>query len=105
MTSPSRPELVISIVNWRTADLTIDCLRSIAEQIHDVPGCRVFVVDNGSGDGSAQRIGAAIERHEWQSFVTLLPLADNGGFACGQQRCHSRRVRDCRTRIHPSRCC
>jgi N-acetylglucosaminyl-diphospho-decaprenol L-rhamnosyltransferase len=83
VTSPERLELAVSIVNWRTADLTIDCLRSIAEQIHEVPGCRVFVVDNGSADGSAPKIAAAIERNGWRSFVTLLPLADNRGFAAG----------------------
>jgi N-acetylglucosaminyl-diphospho-decaprenol L-rhamnosyltransferase len=82
--SPSqRPELAVAIVNWRTADLTIDCLRSIAAQLEDVPSCRVYLVDNGSGDGSAERLAAAIETHRWGSFVTLLPLTENGGFAVG----------------------
>jgi N-acetylglucosaminyl-diphospho-decaprenol L-rhamnosyltransferase len=83
VTSSQRPELVVAIVNWRTAELTIDCLRSIVDQIADVPTCRVYVVDNGSGDGSAQRIAAAIEAHGWTSFASLLPLPNNGGFAYG----------------------
>jgi N-acetylglucosaminyl-diphospho-decaprenol L-rhamnosyltransferase len=82
--SPSQsPELAVAIVNWRTADLTIDCLRSIAAQLGDVPSCRVYLVDNGSGDGSAERLAAAIESHGWGPFVTLLPLTHNGGFAVG----------------------
>jgi N-acetylglucosaminyl-diphospho-decaprenol L-rhamnosyltransferase len=77
------PELVVAIVNWRTADLTIDCLRSIADQLVDVPSCRVLVVDNGSGDGSAARIEQAIGANGWHSFATLIPLPTNGGFAAG----------------------
>lgn len=83
MSSSQRPGLVVAIVNWRSADLTIECLRSIADQIEDVPTCRVFVVDNGSADGSAERIAAAIEKHGWSSFATPLPLPHNGGFASG----------------------
>jgi N-acetylglucosaminyl-diphospho-decaprenol L-rhamnosyltransferase len=77
------PELAVAIVNWRTADLAIDCLRSIAEQIADVPSCRVFIVDNGSADGSAEKIAEALEANGWKSFATLLPLSHNGGFAAG----------------------
>jgi hypothetical protein len=83
VTSLQRPELVVAIVNWRTADLAIDCLRSIEAQLADVPSCRVFIVDNGSADGSAERIAEAIETHRWSSFATLLPLQHNGGFAVG----------------------
>lgn len=83
MTLSSGRELVVAVVNWRTADLTIDCLRSIGEQLADVPTCHVYVVDNGSGDGSAERIGNAIAANGWQSFVTLIPLPTNGGFSAG----------------------
>jgi N-acetylglucosaminyl-diphospho-decaprenol L-rhamnosyltransferase len=76
------PSLVVAIVNWRTAELTINCLRSIAAQINELPECRVIVVDNGSGDGSAERIQGAIEAERWR-FATVLRLVDNRGFAAG----------------------
>jgi GT2 family glycosyltransferase len=76
-------ELAVAIVNWRTADLAIDCLRSVQSELADVSSCRVFIVDNGSGDGSADKIARAIEANGWSSFVTLLALPGNGGFAVG----------------------
>ena len=46
-------KLLIVIANYRVAHLTIDCLRSIAEDIGGVPGTRVAVCENGTGDDSA----------------------------------------------------
>ena len=83
MNSSKSLELAVAIVNWRTADLAIDCLRSVESELAEVPSCRVFIVDNGSGDGSADKIARAIETNGWSSFVTLLALPENGGFAVG----------------------
>ena len=41
----------IVIVNYRTADLVIDCLNSLAVQISDLNQIRVAMVDNKSDDG------------------------------------------------------
>ena len=43
---------------------------------------KVVVPDNASGDGSAEAIGAAIQKSGW-SWATLLPLAENGGYCFG----------------------
>ena len=53
-------DLAIIILNYRTPELTIDCLASLEREI-DLSVCAV-VVDNASGDGSAERIAAAIGR-------------------------------------------
>jgi hypothetical protein len=47
---------------------------------------RVVVVDGGSTDDSAAVIAAAIERHGWAGWATLLPLKVNGGFAYANNR-------------------
>jgi GT2 family glycosyltransferase len=73
--------LLIVIVNYRTADLTIDCLRSLAPQI-DASQMRLVITDNLSGDDSVARISGAITDNRW-SWATLLPLERNGGFAYG----------------------
>src|SRR5262245_33177277 len=73
----------IVIVNYRTPDLVIDCLRSLVAEVRAEPGCRVTVVDNASGDDSAKRIAAAIRREGWYSWAEVLPLDHNGGFAFG----------------------
>ena len=75
--------LSIVIVNYRTADLVIDCLRSLAVELADRPDWRVVVVDNASADGSAERLGEAIAAEGWSQRVELLSLADNPGFAGG----------------------
>lgn len=75
--------LLVVIVNYRTADLTIDCLRSLRGELSAIPGSRVAVVDNDSRDGSAERIAAAIDAEGWSSWASLLPSRRNGGFAYG----------------------
>lgn len=76
--------ILIVIVNYRADELVGDCLRSLATEIAAVSGyqCRVIVTDNASADGSAQRLGQAIERNGW-TFATVMELPENGGFAYG----------------------
>jgi len=74
--------LLIVIVNYRTASLAIDCLRSIAQQVDALGDCRVVVTDNQSGDDSISRLVSAIEQNGW-SWAQVMPLAHNGGFAFG----------------------
>lgn len=75
--------LWIAIVNYRTADLTIDCLRALSQQVGDFLNLRVMVVDNNSGDNSDIKLASAIEGEGWGSWVNVIPLATNGGFAFG----------------------
>jgi GT2 family glycosyltransferase len=73
----------IVIVNYRTADLAVDCLNSIATQVSGLPKLHVTVVDNSSGDGSVEKLRSAIFRQGWLSWVTVIPADRNGGFAFG----------------------
>jgi GT2 family glycosyltransferase len=75
--------LCIVIVNYRTAPLVAECLRSIAEQAANLGGMRVVVADNASGDDSTSTLGGLIEREGWGGWVSLLALPRNGGFAAG----------------------
>lgn len=79
----SLTSLLVVIVNYRTPKLTIDCLRSLVGEVQSLPGTRVVVVDNASGDDSVECIGAAIEAEGWSNWVSLLPSAHNGGYAFG----------------------
>ncbi len=81
-TNQSTP-LLIAIVNYRTADLTIRCLRSLVDEVATSPGMKVVVVDNASGDGSADKIAQAIESEGWGNWASLLTSEINGGFAYG----------------------
>lgn len=81
-----QPSLAVIIINYRTAEMTIDCVRSLAGELETVPDMQVIVVENGSGDDSAQRIGEAIERERWGDWVILSTYEDNAGFASGNNR-------------------
>lgn len=76
-------ELAIVVVNFRTAGLTIDCLRTLAPEVAAERGWRVIVVDNDSGDGSAEAIAAAIASEGWGRWCELVLSPRNGGFAYG----------------------
>ena len=75
--------LLVVVLNYKTAALTIDCLRSLADEIDAIPGSRVVVTDNASGDGSVEKIASAISENHWHDWVELMPLEQNGGFAFG----------------------
>lgn len=66
----------VIVVNHQRADLLLDCLRSIALAVEQVPGAtETIVVDNGSGDDSCDRV-----RREHPD-VALIELPENRGFA------------------------
>lgn len=75
--------LLVAIVNYRTTELAIDSLRSLPDEVAALPGTRVVVVDNASGDDSVDRLTEAIRANGWESWAAVLPLDYNGGFAAG----------------------
>ena len=76
--------LLIVILNYRTPKLTIDCLNSLTDKQGEVPGgFKAIVVENGSGDDSARQIREAIDRNAWGEWASLMVLAENQGFAGG----------------------
>ncbi len=78
--------LNIIVVNYRTPELTIGCLASLAPELASVPGASVWVVENGSGDNSAGLIARAIAQRGWSGWARLLPATRNYGFAGGNNR-------------------
>ena len=74
MTQPvRRPSARVVIVNWRRADLTIRAARSVTEQLKG--GDTLVIVDNASGDGSAERLSRA--------GLTVVESSENLGFGAG----------------------
>lgn len=74
---------LIVIVNYRTGGLVVDCLASLAPDVIDHPGVQVMVVDNASGDGSADLIATEIAARGWSRWARVMRSAVNGGFAYG----------------------
>ncbi len=69
-------EISVVIVSWNTKDLLCACLDSLFSRDHGVP-LEVIVVDNFSGDGSADGVAARFKE------VRLIRNADNRGYAAG----------------------
>jgi len=78
----SDPDVAVVIVTYRSAQLTIDALRSVAtERATSRLRVRAIVVDNDSGD--LPLIAQALEHNDWSSWLTLVGAPRNGGFAYG----------------------
>jgi len=75
--------LAVVVLNYRTPTLVIDCLGSLEGEVATDAGACVVVVDNDSGDGSADCIEAAISAQGWSRWATVVRSTRNGGFAAG----------------------
>jgi GT2 family glycosyltransferase/serine acetyltransferase len=74
--------LAVVILTHQHTDLATDCLKSLEGEI-DPGQDRVIVVDNGSDDGTAERLRGLIGARGWAAWASLLALERNGGFCVG----------------------
>jgi hypothetical protein len=74
-------ELAVIVLNYRTPDMTVQCLASLEGETE--PGIRVVVVDNASGDGSADRLERVVVERGWSAWANVVRSDVNGGFAAG----------------------
>jgi GT2 family glycosyltransferase len=73
------------VLNWRQAEATVACLQSLLAE--SFPGLHAIAIDNGSADGSAERIAAAFPQLE------LLRNQSNLGY-CAAMNHGMRRARE-----------
>lgn len=59
----NRPRVYVVVLNWNNYVDTKRCLESLAKATY--PNLRVIVVDNGSSDGSVERLEAAFPNHQF----------------------------------------
>jgi hypothetical protein len=77
------PRIAVIVLNYRTPQLTLDCLTSLEPELNEHQGSHVFVLDCASGDDSIDVLEGAAASREWQPWLTILPLGRNGGFSAG----------------------
>lgn len=70
-----QPLVYVLLLNWNSWEYTSECLASLKDL--EYGNCKVLVIDNGSADGSAQRI------REHFAETEVLELGANLGFARG----------------------
>lgn len=78
------PALAVSIINYKTGEMTCRAVASVLEAL-GARDARVVVVDNASGDGSADQIATWIET-TGDARVTLVRSATNAGFSGGHNQ-------------------
>lgn len=72
----------VVVVNWNRRELLRACLNSLAKQTH--PSYEVFVVDNGSSDGSAELVEQMSAAYPVP--LTLLRNRENKGFCAANNQ-------------------
>jgi GT2 family glycosyltransferase len=72
------------IVNYRHHEMTIEAVRKLRPELEGLDA-RVVIVDNGSGDGSFDKMKSAVASNGW-SEVTVIESGKNGGFGYGMNR-------------------
>ena len=78
-------KIVISIINYRTGDLTRACAQSVLEDLGEIDG-DIVIVDNASGDGSAELLADWIDTLPEDSPVRLIRSDTNSGFSGGHNQ-------------------
>lgn len=77
--------IAISIINYCTRDLTLNCVRSVLDDIGTI-NAQVVVVDNASGDGSGEAIADWIAAQPADTPVQLVRSPTNTGFSGGHNQ-------------------
>lgn len=72
-----KPRTAAIVLNWRLADVTLECLADLRACGYPL---ECLVIDNGSGDGSAERFDREAEGAE------VLALAENLGYCAAVNR-------------------
>jgi N-acetylglucosaminyl-diphospho-decaprenol L-rhamnosyltransferase len=71
------------IVNYRTADATVDAVTTLLHDFEKLVDPWVVVVDNDSGDGSFERLRKTFDDAKWENRVVVIDSKHNGGFGHG----------------------
>ena len=85
MTYSPSPTLVVSIINYKTGTLTLDCIRSVLDDIDGIDA-QIVVVDNRSDDGSAEQIEQWILLQDPIVPIRIVRSARNSGFSGGHNQ-------------------
>ncbi len=73
------PSVLTVILNWRTAEMTLRSVEAAEVAMQGIAGS-IVVVDNDSGDGSFERMSAALKD---RPRIRVVQSGRNGGFGAG----------------------
>jgi GT2 family glycosyltransferase len=76
------PRLLSVLLNWRTAQMTLRAAEACLREMEGIAG-ELVIVDNDSGDGSAEILRAAVAARGWSARARVIDAGRNGGFGAG----------------------
>jgi N-acetylglucosaminyl-diphospho-decaprenol L-rhamnosyltransferase len=71
------------ILNYRTADMTLDAASGLARALTHIPDSRFVIVDNDSQDGSFEKLTRAVAGAPYADRCKVVESGHNGGFGAG----------------------
>lgn len=76
-------KLLVIVLNYRTAAMTIEALHAVVRELRTLESARVVVVENGSGDDSLSALEAEVAKEGWGALVSIVASERNRGFSGG----------------------
>jgi len=89
--------LLVVIVNYRRAAMTLDCLDTAVPEVRGLSGgCRIAVCDNAddAGNNDVAELSRGVADRGWGDVVTLVASESNLGFAGGNNHAIREATRD-----------
>jgi GT2 family glycosyltransferase len=86
MSAEPKLKVAVCIINYRTAEMTLQCVESALVALKGING-RVVVVDNDSGDGSIAVIEEWLGQQPKGTPVDFIKSTTNSGFSGGNNQC------------------
>lgn len=78
-------EIAVSIINYKTAEMTLGCVQSALDDLQGLNGC-VVITDNLSNDGSVEKIEGWIAEQPASTPVIFVKSDSNSGFSGGNNQ-------------------
>lgn len=75
-------DIAAVVINFRTPEMTIDCIKSLNAELKGLAAC-IVLVDNNSGDGSIDAIERYIAETAIGDNLLIYRSPHNGGFSSG----------------------
>lgn len=80
-----RYDVAVSVINYKTPDLTLNCVQSALDDFEGINGC-VVIIDNLSDDGSVAQIEAWLAAQPEGTPVHFVKSPLNSGFSGGNNQ-------------------
>lgn len=78
----SDPTLLTIVLNYKTADMTLEATQAARVAMQSIPG-EIVIVDNDSQDGSFEKMVTHVAEQGWGADTRVVQSGRNGGYGAG----------------------